>query len=241
MKKSIKISLFLVAMMSGLLISLSFNLTSKNLEERADIKEYEVARAKKIELLNSVLEEEEKNKDLIWKLEEYESDEEDSLNVIDELERELSKNKKILGYQDVTGEGYQILLEDGEAKEDEEEDSIGNWLRLIHNEDMLKVLNELKQNGSEAISINGERVLATSEIYCSWAFISINGKKLPAPFVIEVVGDPAKLNAYMNMPFNQLNIMINRGIKVTLEKQDNILLKGSSSPLATNYLKNWKR
>ena len=106
---------------------------------------------------------------------------------------------------------------------------------------MLKVINELKQNGSEAISINGERVLTTSEIYCSWAFISINGNKLPVPFVIDVVGDPDKLDAYMDMPFSQLNIMKNRGIKVTLEKEDNILLKGSSSPLTINYLKKWTR
>lgn len=241
MKKSIKISIFLVAIMAGLLIILSFNIISKNLEERADIKEYESAKAEKIELQNSILAEEEKNNNLRGKLEEYESDKINSQNLMDELENEVTKNKMILGYQDVKGEGYQIVLDDGEAKEGEEEDSLRNYLRIIHNEDMLKVINELKQNGSEAISINGERVLTTSEIYCSWAFISINGNKLPVPFVIDVVGDPDKLDAYMDMPFNQLNIMKNRGIKVTLEKEDNILLKGSSSPLTINYLKKWTR
>ncbi len=241
MKKSIKISIFLVAIMAGLLIILSFNIISKNLEERADIKEYEAAKAEKIELQNSILAEEEKNNNLRGKLEEYESDKINSQNLMDELENEVTKNKMILGYQDVKGEGYQIVLDDGEAKEGEEEDSLRNYLRIIHNEDMLKVINELKQNGSEAISINGERVLTTSEIYCSWAFISINGNKLPVPFVIDVVGNLAKLDAYMDMPFNQLNIMKNRGIKVTLEKEDNILLKGSSSPLTINYLKKWTR
>ena len=241
MKKSIKISIFLVAIMAGLLIILSFNIISENLEERADIKEYEAAKAEKIELQNSILAEEEKNNNLRGKLEEYESDKINSQNLMDELENEVTKNKMILGYQDVKGEGYQIVLDDGEAKEGEEEDSLRNYLRIIHNEDMLKVINELKQNGSEAISINGERVLTTSEIYCSWAFISINGNKLPVPFVIDVVGDPDKLDAYMDMPFSQLNIMKNRGIKVTLEKEDNILLKGSSSPLTINYLKKWTR
>lgn len=230
-----------MAILMGLLITISFNLTSRKSEERADIKEYEEARVKKIELLNSVLLEEEKNRELMWKLDQYESDEEDSLVVIEELEKELSQNKMILGYQDVEGEGFKILLEDGVANEDEDENSIGNWLRIIHNEDMLKVLNELKQNGSEAISINGERVLSTSEIYCSWAFISINGKKLPAPFELEIVGDPMKLQAYMDMPFNQLNIMKNRGIKVTVKEEDNILLKSTSSPLTLNYLKDWKK
>lgn len=241
MKKSIKISIFLLAIMTGLLISFSFRLTSKKNEEVADIKEYEVAREQKIELLQGVLKEEEKNRELLNQLEEYESSSESSLSVLNNLESELSENKKILGYEDVEGEGYHITLRDGEAAMDEEEDAFGSWLRIIHDEDMLKLLNELKQNGSEAMSINGERVLATSEIYCSWAFISVNGKKLPAPFEIEVVGDPIKLEAYMDMPFNQLNIMKNRGIFVTIEKEDNILLESTKSPLATNYLKNWKR
>ncbi len=241
MKKSVKVSLFLIAMVTGLLIVISFNLTSKNGDMKADIDEYEKARVKKIELLNSVLQEEEKNKELLLKLKEYEFDQEDTLHLMKELEKELSLNKMILGYEDVKGQGYEITLEDGDVRIDEEENSIGNWLRIIHNDDMLKVLNELKQNGAEAISINGERILTTSEVYCSWAFISINGEKFPAPFQIEVVGDPIKLEAYMKMPFNQINIMVNRGIKVIMEKKEEINLKPTNSPLSSNYLDYWNR
>ncbi len=240
MKKSVKISLFLIAMVAGLLIVISFNLTSKNAGKNADIEEYEMARIKKMELLNSVLQEEEKNKALLAKLKSYEFEKEDSFHFMKELEKELSLNKKILGYEDVIGQGYEITLQDGDKTINEDEDSMGNWLRIIHNDDMLKVLNELKQNGAEAISINGERVLANSEVYCSWAFISINGEKFPAPFQIEVVGDPEKLSAYMGMTFNQINIMRDRGIQVTLKKREEIHLKPSSSPLVSNYLNDWK-
>ncbi len=241
MKNSVKASLFLISLLAGLLIALSVNLTSKKLEEKADIKMYEEARVKKIELQNSVLQEEKKNKELSEKLKAYESSENHTNHVMEELQQELSLNKKILGYEDVEGKGYEIILEDGEERTNEELDSIGNWLRIIHNDDMLKILNELKQNGSESISINGERVLSTSEVYCSWAFISINGKKLPAPFKIEVVGDPIKLEAYMEMPFNQINIMKNRGISVKTEKKEEIYLKSATLPLSSVYLEDWIR
>lgn len=241
MKKSVKISFFLMAILLGALIILTFTLTSKKAEEKAKFAAYEDARVQKLELVKSVLDEEEKTKEFSEKLKGYEDDQQNSEETMDALEKELSLNKKLLGYEDVEGEGLQITLNDGERRADEEEDSIGNWLRIIHNDDMLKMLNELKQNGSEAISINGERVLATSEIYCSWAFISINGKKLPAPFEVEVVGDLSKLDAYMEMPFNQLNIMKNRSIQVQVEKKDKIYLKSATSPLSSNYLKDWKQ
>jgi uncharacterized protein YlxW (UPF0749 family) len=129
-----------------------------------------------------------------------------------------------------------VCSSDLEPKENESSGSIDSWLRIIHNEDMLKLINELKQNGAEAISINGERITETSEVYCSWAFISINGKKLPAPFTIKTVGDPDKLDAYVDTEFNQIRNMKYRGIQVQLEKMPIIILEGGIDPLEPQYL-----
>ncbi len=153
-----------------------------------------------------------------------------------ELKKEFERNEKLLGYKEVRGSGYIITMEDGQKKADEAENSMDSWLRIIHNEDMLKILNELRQNGAEAISINGQRVTETSEIFCSWAFISINGEKLPAPFVIKVIGDPEKLEAYVESEFNQLRNMKNRGIRMNLEKMSIIILEGSIQPITPGYL-----
>ena len=101
---------------------------------------------------------------------------------------------------------------------------------------MLKVINGLKLNGAEAIEINGERITSTSEIYCSWAFITINGIKLPAPFEIKAIGDQEKLLAYANSEFGQVKIMANRGIKVSVKKVAHLILKDSVELIAPEYL-----
>lgn len=174
--------------------------------------------------------------DLMLKLRDYERASSDSYHIMEKLSQEYSRNEKLLGYKEIRGAGLIISLKDGEPKEDEVEGSIDSWLRIIHNEDMLKLINELKLNGAEAISINGQRVTETSEVYCSWAFISINGKKLPAPFEVKAIGDEDLMEAYTKTEFNQMRIMKNRGINVNLEKMPIIVLEGSVPPIKPQYL-----
>lgn len=174
--------------------------------------------------------------DLLLKLRDYERESSDSLHIMENLTQEYNRNAKLLGYKEVRGAGLIISLQDGDPKEDELEGSIDSWLRIIHNEDMLKLINELKLNGAEAISINGQRVTETSEVYCSWAFISINGKKLPAPFEVKAIGDETLMEAYTKTEFNQMRIMKNRGIKVNLETMPIIILEGSVPPIKPLYI-----
>lgn len=198
--------------------------------------EYQDAEEYRKKLLGEIHSLQASNAELSLRVEDYREKSLNSSDGMDELEKELERNEKLLGYEEVRGSGLIITLEDGEPKENESSGSIDSWLRIIHNEDMLKLINELKQNGAEAISINGERITETSEVYCSWAFISINGKKLPAPFIIKTVGDPDKLDAYVDTEFNQIRNMKYRGIQVQLEKMPIIILEGGIDPLEPQYL-----
>lgn len=198
--------------------------------------EYEDAVEYSVKLRNEMDALKKTEKELQAKLQEYERASSDSQHVMEDLTKEYSRNEKLLGYKEVKGAGVVVTLRDGIAKEGELEGSIDSWLRIIHNEDMLKLLNELRLNGAEAISINGQRVTETSEVYCSWAFISINGQKLPAPFVVKAIGNKELLDAYTETEFNQLRIMKNRGIQVNLEKMPIIILEGSIPPIRPRYL-----
>lgn len=60
-------------------------------------------------------------------------------------------------------------------------------LYLVHDEDILKVVNELRAAGAEAISINGQRLIANSEIICSGPTIRVNRRPLAPPFVIKAL------------------------------------------------------
>ncbi|MCF6460009.1 DUF881 domain-containing protein [Clostridium sp. Cult3] len=118
-------------------------------------------------------------------------------NIIDILNAELEKNKNIAGFQEVEGPGIVIIMQDNMA-----EGAFGEEyeLDIIHDIDVLRIINDLRGAGAEAISVNGQRVLSISEIKCGGPIIRVNGKSLGTPFVIKAIGDPKLLMAAINAP-----------------------------------------
>lgn len=104
-------------------------------------------------------------------------------------------------------------------------------LYLTKDEDLLKVINELRAAGSEAISINGQRLIATSEIRSAGAFISVNNANLSTPFEIKAIGDPATLENSLKMRGGVIETLQFWGIRVTVQSQDNLLVPAYKSSL----------
>lgn len=118
-------------------------------------------------------------------------------NIIDLLTADLRYNKTRSGYTSVEGPGIQITMYDNPNEEimgfDINDD-------VIHDVDVLNILNDLKVSGAEAISINGQRVLSSSEIKCAGPVLRINDVRIGTPFVIRAIGDPKVLMASVNAP-----------------------------------------
>jgi len=66
-------------------------------------------------------------------------------------------------------------------------------LYIIHDDDLLRVINELRAAGAEAISVNGQRLIASSEIRCAGPTLSVNNVRSAAPFEIRALGDTQTL------------------------------------------------
>lgn len=71
---------------------------------------------------------------------------------------------------------------------------------IVHDTDINMVVNELKAGGAEAVSVNDQRLVATSWIRCAGPTVYINATPQTPPFVIRAVGDGTKLQAAMNLP-----------------------------------------
>ena len=94
---------------------------------------------------------------------------------------------------------------------------------IIHDADITGILNELRSNGAEAISINGERILGTSKLVCAGPTIFLNKSRYPPPYVIKAIGDPDTLyNAIDQLP----NVAIMRiyGIRVDIRKEYDMVI-----------------
>ena len=64
---------------------------------------------------------------------------------------------------------------------------------VIHYENLLFLINDLRNAGAEAISINGQRIVVSSEIRCVGNVILINTTRLAPPFEILAIGNPSVL------------------------------------------------
>src|SRR5690606_22501919 len=60
------------------------------------------------------------------------------------------------------------------------------------------VINALWAGGAEAMTLQGERVTATSAFRCSGNILLLHGKVFSPPYVIEAVGDPERLRASLD-------------------------------------------
>ena len=95
----------------------------------------------------------------------------------------------------------------------------------MHDEDLRQIVNELKNTGAEAISINGQRIVLTTAITCS-------DIKLNSPFEIKAIGNTATLSG-ITRPGGYLSIMEDEGIIATFEQSNNITIPkyvGINSP-----------
>lgn len=113
------------------------------------------------------------------------------------LQKEIREYKTVSGLTDVYGPGVIIIIDDAtrELYQGENPNDV-----LVHDVDILNIVNDLKIAGAEAISINKQRVLSSSEIDCSGYTIKINGQEYGHPYVIKAIGDPQHLEAAINAP-----------------------------------------
>lgn len=195
------------------------------------------------ELRDTVFREKEKNDRYTEKLKEKEQtltrlreDVTKNNKLSDEQRKKIDNNNTILGLTKVTGKGVQIVLKDGE-----ENKKAGSTLEasqtIVHDVDILEIINVLRNAGAEAISINGHRIIATSPISCIGTVIKINDEKVGAPYVISAIGNPEALESALNIPGGIISILEKFGIKITKEKKDEIKIPEYTGVYKYQYLK----
>lgn len=95
---------------------------------------------------------------------------------------------------------------------------------VVHNTDLLSIVNELKNAGAEAIEINGQRVIDNTAITCEGNIIMVNGERVGSPFTINAIGSP-ELLANINRPYGILDNLQSYNIKTTFKKEESITIQ----------------
>ena len=153
-----------------------------------------------------------------------------------QVEENIKKGNKVIGLTEVTGSGVTITLNDSQ--------NLNNILNisdaLVHDVDVLAVINELKNAGAEAISINDQRLVPTTGITCGGNIIDINGEKVGAPFIIKAIGLPEQLAA-LERPGGYLNLLKEKySIVAELKREKSITIPKYNGVINFKYAQNVK-
>ena len=173
------------------------------------------------------------------KLDKYKFDNPDSIKVKQDISNELSRNSSLVGTKEVSGKGLIITLDDGSGEfESSVENNPDISTRLVHNFDIVKIVNILRNAGAQAISINEQRVLNVSEVYCYGPFMRVNGVDLPAPFYIKAIGNSDVIKNYMAVQETYLKTLDEfRKVKVQVDIKDNIKIPSYIGEIKYKYMK----
>jgi len=140
------------------------------------------------------------------------------------ITKQLDNVKFLAGLTAVKGSGVIITLNDA-SKEDLNMEEEGLSDHIIHYSDVIRVLNTLKANGAQAISINDERILNTSSIICSGSTISINENKYVLPYVIKAIGEDQQLLYESFISSEIYNELVFFKMKADIVKENDIIIK----------------
>ncbi len=124
------------------------------------------------------------------------------------IEEQISSKEVLLGTTDVHGEGIIININDGND--------------LIHQEDIVILLDELKNAGAEAISVNEQRIVSNTYVYCDGSVILIDGVKIGNPFVIKAIGDSQTIYGAITRNKGYVATLTKDGIQVDVQKSENV-------------------
>lgn len=153
-------------------------------------------------------------------VEEYQNSSSTNNNLIASMKNQINYLSLISGTTDVKGEGVVITLSDGETPTN----TSTRTDTLVHDSDVLTVVNELKAAGAEAISVNGQRIIATSAIRCVGPVIQVNYQKVAAPFEIKAIGNAQYLESAMNIKNGVVDMLKELGVGVSVLREKEVTI-----------------
>ena len=149
---------------------------------------------------------------------------------------EMDRYKLAAGVVEVKGPGIVITLEDPVSADKYSE----TYSTLMYNyELLLSLVNRLKDAGAEAISINGERIVMSTEISLAGDNVNINTRPTAPPYIIKAIGDPDTLEGTITIRYGIIDQMKGEpyNIRVDIARRDDVVIPRYSKNYTFRYAK----
>ena len=180
--------------------------------------------------------------DLVEKLKNAEKENKALANKLEEMETQgAGGDRKVLndlkikaGEVPLHGPGVLVVVNDSQVTPKAGENPN---LYVIHDDDLLRLLNELRAAGAEALSVNQERLLDISEVRCAGPTVSVNNTRFTPPYEIRAIGDPKTLESALRLRGGVVETLKFWGITVDVKKKDDVVIPAYKGTRHFEYAK----
>jgi uncharacterized protein YlxW (UPF0749 family) len=157
---------------------------------------------------------------------------------VGQLKTEEAPLLLVAGRQAVSGPGLVVVLDDAQSVPDDP--NLDQNQLVVHQSDLQAVVNALWAGGADAVSVAGQRLIATSAVRCVGNTLLLNGRVYSPPYQIEAIGPAAAMSNELN---RSPGVSLYRqaasyyGLRYTVENQQRLDLPAYDGPLALDYAK----
>lgn len=140
------------------------------------------------------------------------------------LKQELTQDEILAGTVPVKGPGVTVVWSNSGAPA----------AYQITDIDLLLLVNELRAAGAEAISINGQRITAQTEIRSAANYILINEAQSQSPFTVKAIGQPSALAGALTLAGGLYDESKQEGLSMTIDKSQSISIPAAPPAVLSN-------
>ena len=153
----------------------------------------------------------------------YENTAAETDHQLQQIQKKTQDARLMAGLLPVEGPGIEIILNDRKRDSILSNNPYIMKYYVVHDSDMLNVINELRGAGAEAIAVNKTRIMGNSRISCGGPTINVGkyGRFAP-PFVIRAIGDPDDLMASFQRDDSIYQNLNSWGLEVQIRKMSKI-------------------
>jgi uncharacterized protein YlxW (UPF0749 family) len=149
-----------------------------------------------------------------------------------DLANQLAQAQMHAGLVNMNGPGVVVEMRDSPRQVGPGENA-NNF--IVHDTDILTMINELQASGAEAISINEQRITGSTEIRCVGPVITINGVRTTVPVIIKAIGNADDLEAIITMKDGLRDSLAQWGVQVTVRKEAQLTVPAFKGSLTLRY------
>ena len=160
-------------------------------------------------------------------IKEYQEKKQSNEETAELLQQELDQINMILGKTDVQGQGVIITINKVESED----------VPAISAIDLQLIVNSLKNAGAEAISINNERIINTTDIVdIADLYIKINAQRILAPYKIKAIGDQTYLESGLLGNGGIVDELRSVGEDIKIEKSNKVVITKYTGEIKSKYM-----